>query len=35
LVLREVAPGITPEMVQERTGAPLQVADEVHEVRLS
>jgi 3-oxoacid CoA-transferase subunit B len=34
LVLREVAPGITPEMVQERTGAPLEIANEVSEIRL-
>jgi 3-oxoacid CoA-transferase subunit B len=34
LVLREVAPGITSEMVQERTDAPLQIADNVSEICL-
>ncbi len=34
LVLREVAPGLTPEAVQGRTGATLQIADDVGEIRL-
>lgn len=34
LVLREVAPGITVQMVQERTGVPLRLADEVRTMRL-
>ncbi len=32
LVLREVAPGIRPEAVQARTGAPLHVADDVRKM---
>ncbi len=35
LVLREVAPGVSTDMVQERTGAPLQVAADVREIVLS
>lgn len=35
LVLREVAPGIPAQMVQERTGAALRVADDMHEMVLS
>lgn len=34
LVLREVAPGVSTDMVQERTGAPLQVAADVREIVL-
>jgi 3-oxoacid CoA-transferase len=32
LVLREVAPGVTPEYVQARTEPPLRVADDCHEM---
>ena len=34
LLLREVAPGWTPQEVQERTGATLQVRGEVPEMKL-
>ena len=34
LVLREVAPGVAPHEVQEKTGAPLQVADNVKDIEL-
>ena len=34
LVLREVAPGVSPDEVVEKTGAPLTVADDVAEMRL-
>jgi 3-oxoacid CoA-transferase subunit B len=34
LVLREVAPGVSPDEVVEKTGAPLAVADDVAEMRL-
>lgn len=34
LVLREVAPGVTPEAVQQRTAAPLRVAADVREMHL-
>jgi 3-oxoacid CoA-transferase len=33
LVLREVAPGVTPEYVQERTEAPLEVAENLREMK--
>jgi 3-oxoacid CoA-transferase subunit B len=34
LVLREVAPGVSPEYVQERTAARLQPAPDLHEMAL-
>jgi 3-oxoacid CoA-transferase subunit B len=34
LVLREVAPGISVQMVRERTGVPLHVVDDVRDMRL-
>lgn len=34
LILREVAPGVVPQDVQEKTGATLQVSDEVKEIAL-
>jgi 3-oxoacid CoA-transferase subunit B len=33
-VLQEVAPGITVAEVQRLTGAPLRIADDVHDMRL-
>jgi 3-oxoacid CoA-transferase subunit B len=35
LVLREVAPGVSVEEVQQRTDARLRVADDVREMRLT
>ncbi|MGY1635020.1 CoA-transferase, partial [Geodermatophilus sp. SYSU D00742] len=32
--LRETAPGVTPDEVAAATGAPLTVADDVHEMQL-
>jgi 3-oxoacid CoA-transferase subunit B len=34
LLLREVAPGHTPEEVQQRTAAPLRLAPDLHEIEL-
>jgi len=33
-ILRETAPGVSPEQVADHTGAPLTIADDVHEMAL-